>query len=416
MINNKDQTLSQPLLKSPFTLGGYLPLCLGQEEEPSLQNDEEKMKEVLKEGMKNACIASPNPSVGCLITRNNKTISSGATEAWGNRHAERVAFDKLTKPLEGNEEVYVSLEPCSHQGKQPPCTNLFQTNLKRVIIACRDPFPLVDGIKELEKLGHRVTCGVLENEAKAWHLPFLVEQTFKRPFIALKWAQSEDGCLARDDGSSKWISSPTSRRYAHWLRQKYDAIMVGAQTVLTDNPRLNARDCYLSEARNPIKIIFDPKGLILQREDSEGIQAIFEGEKVVLLTSEDATSQAPALWVQKLLDQGQLTLLKDKNWIENFREKILTVLPSLSFLKGKPLQSLLVEGGARLLSLFIEQKAYDAKHVFIAPKKLDGTQYQLPLSYSGPRLGLDTLLTHERIENDILLECVTDTVFNSIFR
>lgn len=242
----------------------------------SISSTEEKwMSLALLEAMNGIGWASPNPAVGCVIVKDDQIIARGFTQQFGGKHAERMAFESLQKnfALEqlSNLHVYVTLEPCSHTGKQPPCVELLlHPSVQKVFIGCSDPNPLVagNGIKLLRDSGKSVIMNVLKNEVEAWHFPFLHFHRSKTPLWVAKWAENEEGLLADSEGNSKWITNATSRAYTHWLRQKYDVILVGARTWLRDNPRLNVRDCAKPHRRNPVILIHDPKKIIPESMES----------------------------------------------------------------------------------------------------------------------------------------------------
>ena len=264
-----------PNLQAGFSFGGWLPQILPELRSrypaPSLgllntrQTHEYFQFQAFLAGMRNGSIANPNPSVGCVIVKGLDVLASGCTHVWKGLHAEAEAFAQIQgQNLEGA-HVYLTLEPCTHFGNQPPCVEFFrEKGIKKVFISRADSNPLVKGkgIGMLKEFGINVEIGMLDREVTAWNYPFFVQQKFSRPMIALKWAQSLDGCLADDNNGSKWISGPISRKYTHWLRQKYDAILIGASTFLQDTPSLDVRDIELFSKRDPIRIIFDPKAKI----------------------------------------------------------------------------------------------------------------------------------------------------------
>ena len=251
-----------------FSVGGYIEAAIRSSfENPYKKNsDEYWMFEALIESMREVGKASPNPTVGCVYVKDGKLISKGATQEFGSLHGERYAASLVdSSKLEGS-TAYVTLEPCSHFGSQPPCAELLvDLKVKRVVIAMIDPFSKVQGkgIELLKSHGVEVEVGVLEDEMKLWHLPFTLHLRKKSPLMIAKWAQTLDGNLADDFGKSKWITGKDARAYTHFLRQKYDAILVGAGTVIADEPSLDVRDCQLNINRNPIKIIFDPSSKLI---------------------------------------------------------------------------------------------------------------------------------------------------------
>ncbi|KAB8037627.1 bifunctional diaminohydroxyphosphoribosylaminopyrimidine deaminase/5-amino-6-(5-phosphoribosylamino)uracil reductase RibD [Silvanigrella paludirubra] len=401
-ISTKGRQLKMSFsLKKGFTFGGWLPHLFPNMENiyPPLDttishSDEYWLFRTFLESMKNASISNPNPSVGCLIVKNNNIISSGCTESWGNRHAERVAFQNISAEDLKNSSVYITLEPCTHQGRQPPCSELFKNkDIGKVVVGCIDPNPVVSnqGIQSLINLGIGQTNFFLSNEIKAWNYPFFIQQQKNKLFIALKWAQSLDGCLADDNDGWQWISGEQSRTYAHWLRQKYDAIMVGIGTVLNDFPSLDIRNLNHINQRNPLKMIYDPEGKIfscneeqqkklLQKTLQKGSHKIFIVDKNIF--EKFRNSKQISIWQKNLLENNEIEFInyQGENKL-NTAEYIIECLNEnnskiLNFL-GRPLQSIMIEGGHRLLSSFIQENHFDIMHIFTAPFFLGGEKHKL---------------------------------------
>jgi diaminohydroxyphosphoribosylaminopyrimidine deaminase / 5-amino-6-(5-phosphoribosylamino)uracil reductase len=208
---------------------------------------------------------APNPAVGCVIVKEGVILSVGATQKTGRPHAERFALDTLARQGRLHEAqgatAYVTLEPCSHTGKTPPCALALQeAGIKRVVIALQDPDPRVNGrgVSLLQQAGISVTIGVCEQDAQAAHAGFLSKVTRKRPWVMAKLATSLDGCTATHSGHSQWITGIQARQFVHRLRFRYDALMTGIGTVLADNPLLTCRlaGCEAPES-SPIRIIVD---------------------------------------------------------------------------------------------------------------------------------------------------------------
>jgi diaminohydroxyphosphoribosylaminopyrimidine deaminase/5-amino-6-(5-phosphoribosylamino)uracil reductase len=339
------------LLKPGFALGGRIERTLHENVEPSFAfgTDEYWMEQALLCSMKSTGLSPPNPSVGCVIIKDNQVISSGFTQATGREHAERMAYQNLPEgTVLKDVTVYVTLEPCSHFGSQPPCVDLLKPGeVKRVVIGCQDPDHRVNGngIAKLRSLGIEVVVGVLEKEIQAFLFPFFFDRIQKRPVWIAKWAQTPQGFLADANGNSKWITNAKSRAYTHWLRQKYDLIVVGAETYLKDLPKLNVRDCAQPHHRNPIPIIFDPKGRLMTYDIPPHFQH-WVGEENL-----SARTQAPNRFaIPKWTNPDEL--------FSNFK----AALSAHSFIK--PLQSVMVEGGASLLNGLIKIDAIDAVHQF----------------------------------------------------
>ena len=215
---------------------------------------------------KNAGGTSPNPVVGCVITRDNVIISSGVTAIGGRPHAERIAIDKVeNKKLLNGATIYVTLEPCSHFGQTSPCVDeIIKHKFAKVVICSTDPDSRVNGngIKKLEEAGIEVVAGVMDQEARELNRGFFMAKTQQRPFVTLKLATSLDGKIATHNFDSKWITQNRARNYSHLLRAKNDAILVGANTYKKDNPSLDCRIAGLE--------IFSPKIIILSHKNFSG--------------------------------------------------------------------------------------------------------------------------------------------------
>ncbi len=203
---------------------------------------------------------SPNPMVGCVIVRQNQIIGEGWHKKAGEPHAEVNAINAVENPNELSEATaYVTLEPCAHVGKTPPCADLLiQKGLKKVVIGCTDPNPLVasKGIKKLEDAGIEVVVGFLKAECVSLNEIFFHSIQHHRPYVVLKWAQTADNFVARTNYDSKWISNEQSRQLVHKWRSELDAILVGKNTVLYDNPSLTTREWA---GKNPLRVVIDHK-------------------------------------------------------------------------------------------------------------------------------------------------------------
>jgi len=287
-------------------------------------------------------VVRPNPLVGCVLVHEGKIIGEGYHEQYGGPHAEVNAIASVTDPkLLAAATAYVSLEPCSHWGKTPPCANLLvEKGIKSVVVATLDPNPLVagKGVKLLEEAGISVQVGLLEQEAKWQNRRFFCQQEKHRPYLILKWAQTQDGFIARENFDSKWISSSQSRQLVHRWRAEEQAILVGKNTALHDNPRLNVRDWTGSD---PIRVVLDSK-LELPAD-----LHLFD-------------QQIPTL-CYNLLKSEKLTNLE---WVQ---------LPQLSpeallaDLHARQIQSVLIEGGSQTIHQFLAADLWDEARVFTAP-------------------------------------------------
>ncbi len=374
----------EALLKNNYRVGGYFGHPLGKRAKDE-SDVEFKMRQALQWSMKSCGITAPNPSVGCLVFQNDDLVVAGSTREYRREHAERVALQSFNgDPTKC--DIFLTLEPCSHQGHQPPClevVNRFQW--RQVFVSCQDPNPKVlgRGIQELKNQQKSVQIGLLKNENIAWNLPFFFQQHFQRPMIVGKWAESQDGFLADKNGDSKWISNKESREYTHWLRQKYDAILVGASTFLVDQPLLN---CRLGHPhRQPVRVIWDPRDKVspdlLKRKDFL------------------ATGQETIVVKEKKLAE----VLLSSQFAELVAEKL-----------RRPFQSIMVEGGAKSLAELARADALDLIHVFQGEKEIGSSAHTSPLkafedSFQWPFL-VDTL-----IEGDRLVEVLPPDRFKKIF-
>ncbi len=297
---------------------------------------------------------TPNPAVGAVIVKNHTIIGRGATGKPGKPHAEIDALKNCKKSAK-NATMYVTLEPCSIYGKTPPCTKaIINAGLKKVVIGTKDPNPLImgNGIKELNNAGVKTFSGVLIKK-----LIRLNEDFFKRivtglPFVILKFAQTIDGKIATLSGDSKWITSPKSRKYVHYLRGIYDAILVGPRTVLKDNPKLTVREHNLP---NPVRIIPDAAGVT-----PDNAFVMKDKNQTIFIINEST----PIKFIHMINNNGKLFIkLPGKG-------DIITLELMLNELGKREINSIFVEGGSKILSSFLESKLVDKIHAFISPKIL----------------------------------------------
>lgn len=218
--------------------------------------DRRLMRKALGLARRMAGLTSPNPAVGCVIVRDGRIIGQGATAAGGRPHAEAVALARAGAGARGA-TAYVSFEPCAHQGQTPPCARALVTaGVGRVVVGCADPYPPVRGrgIAILRAAGIDVTVDVLADDCRRLNEGFITRVTRGRPFVTLKLAVSLDGRIAAGSGDSRWISSAAARALVHRWRREADAVMVGAGTVIADNPRLT---CRIASGRDPVRVVID---------------------------------------------------------------------------------------------------------------------------------------------------------------
>ena len=298
-----------------------------------------------------------NPSVGCVITSNNKIISIGVTGKNGTPHAEHNAIHGI-KNFPINTTVYVTLEPCSHSGKNPPCTNLLiKKKVKRVVIAQKDPNPIVngEGIKLLETNGIQVDYGISEKLAQENHYGFINNIKYKFPEINIKVASSKNGFTIPEEGT-KWITNYLSRSYGHVLRSNHDAIMVGINTVLSDNPSLDCRLNGLKD-RSPIKLIVDTD--LKTPLDS----ILVENAKNDLIIFTNTMNNKRINSYEK---KGIKIIHIKKN-----NKGHLKIEEILSFLNKMNINRLLIEGGSTLSSSFLDKNIVNLVYWFSSQNDLN---------------------------------------------
>ncbi len=280
---------------------------------------------------------APNPSVGCVIVKDGLVVGRGWTQPGGRPHAEAEALARAGEAAR-DATAYVTLEPCSNWGKTPPCTKgLIEAGIRRVVIGCVDPDPRVDGkgIAWLEEAGLEVTTGVREAEALAQNLGLYRRIRDGRPMVGLKLAMSLDGRIATRSGDSRWITGEAARRFGHRLRAGHDAIMVGSGTALADDPLLSCRLPGL-EDRSPVRVVMDRRGRL---PETSQLVATADRLPLVHVTAADGDTSLAAV---------------------------------LTRLAGHGITRLLVEGGARLATSFLEAGLVDRLYVFSAPCLIGG--------------------------------------------
>lgn len=295
----------------------------------------------------------PNPMVGCVIVRDGEVVGEGFHQRFGGPHAEVEAL-QLAGPRAAGSDVYVTLEPCCHHGKTPPCTEALVTaGVRRVVVAQRDPFAQVagKGCAELAQAGIDVETGLLEAEARELNAPYLKLVTSGRPWIIAKWAMTLDGRLATASGDSRWISCQASRAIVHNIRGRVDAIMVGRNTAATDDPLLTARP---TGARVASRIILDSSASLAV--ESQLVRTVRDAPVIVA-----ASDAAPAPQRKRLSATGCEVLICQG---ATHAERLEWLLDELG---RRRMTNVLVEGGGQLLGSFLDLGQIDELHAFIAP-------------------------------------------------
>ncbi|MCK4417831.1 MAG: bifunctional diaminohydroxyphosphoribosylaminopyrimidine deaminase/5-amino-6-(5-phosphoribosylamino)uracil reductase RibD [Candidatus Latescibacteria bacterium] len=319
-----------------------------------MSSDEEYLRETLRLAKKGAGYVSPNPLVGAVVVKDGHPVGKGAHLQAGQPHAEVNALKEAGERSRGA-TLYVNLEPCCHHGKTPPCVDLItKRGIKRVVCAMEDPNPLVSGkgLSRLRQTGIEVDVGKSEQKARRLNEVYLKYITTGLPFVTLKWAQTLDGKIATCRGDSRWISSQASRRYAHRLRRRTDAVLVGAETIVKDDPTLSVR---LVKGHSPFKIVLDSR-LRLPPQAK-----VLQGERLIIATTQKAEQQkvdclrgcGAEIWQLPSTSEG---------WVN---------IEAVTREAGShQISSILIEGGAHIAASALKAKVVDKVIAFIAPRIL----------------------------------------------
>ena len=355
---------------SASTGGTQPPPSPSQIPPPPPPTDDERWMDVALTAAKNGK-PSPNPHVGAVVVNNGELVSSAHHERAGTDHAEVAALRAAGDKAKGG-AIYVTLEPCNHHGRTPPCTDaIIASKVARVVIGCRDPNPHVEGkgVEKLRAAGIEVIVGVREEKASASIAPWAKHITEGLPYVSLKLALSLDGRIATRTGESKWVTGPDARAKVHLLRAKSDGIAIGIGTALADDPRLTVRD---APGDSPVRIVFDTK--LRLPVASRLVQTAREIPTLVLCGHE-----APADAEEQLAGHGVECLRTPSS-----AEGRLDVLSALRTLAQRGVVSLMVEGGAELAGSFLAGRFADELHVFVAPILLGPRGRAGAVDWAGP--------------------------------
>ncbi len=325
---------------------------------------------------------SPNPAVGAVVVKDGVVVGMGYTQPPGSDHAEVVAL-KQARDRARDATMYVILEPCCHYGRTPPCTEaIISAGITSVHVAMVDPNPLVagKGVARLKDAGIKVVIGEYEDKARQINESYIKYITTGTPFVVAKFAMSLDGKIATREGDSRWISGEESRKYVHKLRQQVDAIMVGVNTIITDNPRLSARGCCGGKGgkviQQPLRVILDGKG----RMPVES-RVFHEPGSTLLVVAGELSPQKQ----DELTQAGaEILALEGDGDIINL-ERLLAILGE------RQITSLLVEGGSHLLGELFDSGLIDKVMVFIAPIIIGGSGAKSAVAGSGAALVSEAL-------------------------
>ena len=349
-----------------------------EEEELTVSTHQHYMQLALQLAERGRFTVSPNPMVACIVVKNNQIIGQGFHQYAGQAHAEILALQEAGENAK-DATLYVTLEPCCHHGKTPPCVDaLIQSKIKKIYIACVDPNPLVagKGIERLRSAGIEVECGLLEDQAIQLNQIFFHYITHQRPFVVAKWAMSLDGKTITHPQDSRDITSSAAQQDTHYLRKQVDAILIGSKTAVRDNPLLTIRH-GLSHHKQPLRIILSTKGelpLHLKLFD-------LTCAKTIVVT----TTLANQKWLDALQQAQIETMILPMDSDQQIN--LLTLLNELGKLK---ITSLLVEGGMTIHEQFIKANLINQLHVYLAPVLIGSLEKKYPVS----------ILDAKKIDND----------------
>jgi diaminohydroxyphosphoribosylaminopyrimidine deaminase/5-amino-6-(5-phosphoribosylamino)uracil reductase len=337
---------------------------------------------------------SPNPAVGAVLVKGNRIVGEGATEPAGGPHAEVVALRQAGEAARGA-TMYVTLEPCCHHGRTPPCTqSILEAGVTEVHFPHLDPDPHVSGRgqAELEAAGVRVIVGEGEREARRLNEAYIKHRTTGLPFVTAKFASSLDGKIAASSGHSRWVSGPETREWAHRQRALIDGIVVGVNTVLLDDPQLTARPGDRLAERQPLRVVTDSRGR------TPASARVLQGRPPALIVT---TGASPSAWREEIAAAGAEVALLPAD-----RSGRVDLPALLKLLGQRDVLLLLVEGGGELLGSFFDQGLVDKVQAIVAPMILGGTSFPA-VAGRGVRCMSDALRLHEveveRLGSDILV-------------
>lgn len=332
------------------------------------QNDEKYMQKAIALAKKGCGYTAPNPMVGAVIVKNEKIIGQGWHEKYGGLHAERNALAACTEnPKDAT--MYVTLEPCCHHGKQPPCVNaIIEAGIHRVVIGSNDPNPLVngEGIRILRANGIEVTTGVRKEECDRLNEIFFYYVQKKMPFVTMKYAMTMDGKIATTTGLSKWITGEIARRHVHETRNQYSAIMAGVGTILADDPQLT---CRMDGGKNPIRIVCDTS-----------LRTPLTAQIVV------TAKQVPTILATSCTDKEKWAAYEKKGceilYIDT-KNGHIDLWQLMQKLGEKQIDSILLEGGGTLNYSALESGIVQKVQAYIAPKIFGGAGAKTPVGGCG---------------------------------
>jgi len=356
-------------------------------------SDEEYMRIALELAKKGEGYVNPNPMVGAVIVKDGRIIGEGYHRKYGELHAERNAIASLTEVAE-NAVMYVTLEPCCHYGKTPPCTDaIIENKISRVVIGSKDPNPLVagKGAEILRQHGISVTEGVLKKECDSLNQIFFYYIQNKLPYIIMKYAMTIDGKIACYTGDSKWVSGEASRAFVQRLRRRCTGIMAGVETVIKDNPMLN---CRMEGGKNPVRIICDSS--LRTPLNSNIIKTAKEIRTILATTCSDKKRQE-----QYLAHGCEILVVNEKNHHVDLKELMV-------HLGEMQIDSILLEGGGTLNWSALNESIVNKLMVFLSPKIFGGEAAKSPVAGIGAAHPSDAFflenMEYTKIGEDLLIE------------
>lgn len=357
------------------------------------ENNQKYMLRAIELAKLGTGFVNPNPLVGAVIVKNGRIIGEGYHMKYGTLHAERNALKNCTESPEGA-EMYVTLEPCCHYGKNPPCTDaVIASGIKKVYVGSDDPNPLVagKGIKILRENGIEVVTHFMKEKCDKLNDIFFYYITHKKPYVILKYAMTADGKITTATGKSKWISNEASREHTHQTRKKVAAILVGIGTVLNDNPMLN---CRCENPSDPVRVVCDSNLRIPL--DSELVKTAKEIPLIVATLSDDIEK------IKALEGKGVETFKAEE---KNRRILLSSVM---NYLGEKKIDSVLIEGGGEIHASAFEEKIVNKVQVYIAPKIFGGKNAKSPVGGMGINFPYEAYVLSEPdikvLDGDVLLE------------
>lgn len=356
-------------------------------------NDQEYMKRALALAERGCGWTSPNPMVGAVIVRDGHILAEGWHARYGEMHAERAALANATEDVRGA-TMYVTLEPCCHHGKQPPCTDaIIDSGITRVVVGSADPNPLVagKGVAILRAAGIDVVENVLREECDALNEVFLHYIREKQPFVVMKAAMTLDGKIATRTGASRWVTGEAARAHGHSLRHRYRAIMVGSGTVLADDPLLT---CRIENGRDPLRVVCDSR--LRTPLSARLVQTARETPTLIATCVEDAARIAP-------YENAGCRV-----WSLPERDGHVDLVALMQRLGSENIDSVLIEGGGTLAWAALEAGIVQKVYSYIAPKLFGGRDAKTPVEGEGVALPEEcaqlSVTNISRLGADILIE------------